>query len=68
MIFVPSGYAYPGLFDNSVVHGGSAWGPTTIAGSDGSRQPNEIELENVKATVSAGVDGRGVRSFVVDEG
>lgn len=65
MMFVPSGYTSPKLFDNSVVHGGSAWGAGTFAGGDGSRQPSELELEiceiqgkNFSATVAALVKGR----------
>ena len=34
-----------GLGDVTQVHGGSAWGAGTITGSDGSRQPSELELE-----------------------
>lgn len=26
------------------VHGGGPWGPGTLAGPDGSRQPSELEL------------------------
>ena len=44
MIYVPVGYTYPSLFDNSQVHGGGPWGAGTIAGGDGSRQPTELEL------------------------
>ena len=27
------------------IHGGGPWGAGTIAGSDGSRQPSQLELE-----------------------
>jgi len=65
IIFVPNGYPSPKLFDNSVVHGGSAWGAGTFAGGDGSRQPSELELEvseiqgkNFSSVVAALVKGR----------
>merc|ERR1711924_9839 len=48
MIFVPMGYMNPKMFDNSYVHGGSPWGPGTLAGADGSRQPSETEIELAK--------------------
>jgi NAD(P)H dehydrogenase (quinone) len=43
MVFVPAGYVDPAMFDLSEVHGGSPWGPGTLAGGDGSRQPSEAE-------------------------
>jgi NAD(P)H dehydrogenase (quinone) len=49
MIFVPLGYRCPLLFNMEEVHGGSAWGAGTLAGSDGSRQPSELELNVAKA-------------------
>ncbi|KAG0145565.1 hypothetical protein CROQUDRAFT_658491 [Cronartium quercuum f. sp. fusiforme G11] len=45
LIYVPIGYANPNLLDNSEVLGGSAWGATTLAGGDGSRQPHLKEIE-----------------------
>ncbi|KAG7918275.1 hypothetical protein KL925_001968 [Ogataea polymorpha] len=47
MIYVPLGYAkaYAELSNVDEVHGGSAWGAGTIAGSDGSRTPTELELK-----------------------
>lgn len=46
MIYVPAGYIHGKLqFDNSVVHGGSPYGPGTLANGDGSRMPSEGELE-----------------------
>lgn len=45
MIYVPLGFANPHLTDNSEIVGGSAWGASTIAGGDGSRQPSAKELE-----------------------
>ncbi|TIA93161.1 hypothetical protein E3P99_00245 [Wallemia hederae] len=44
MIYVPTGYIAPDLFKLDV-NGGSAWGASTIAGGDGSRQPSEQEHE-----------------------
>ena len=43
MIYVPFGYSSGLVSDNSEVLGGSPWGASTIAGSDGSRQPNDKE-------------------------
>jgi NAD(P)H dehydrogenase (quinone) len=45
MIYVPLGYAAggDGQFNMDEIHGGSAWGSSTLAGADGSRQPSEIE-------------------------
>lgn len=44
MIIVPLGYTTPELFDISNVSGGTPYGATTIAGGDGSRQPDDREL------------------------
>jgi len=44
MIIVPIGYSNPALFDISQVRGGSPYGAATIAGGDGSRQPDQSEL------------------------
>lgn len=44
MVIVPIGYATPELFDISQVSGGTPYGASTIAGADGSRQPDEREL------------------------
>jgi len=44
MIIVPIGYTTPLLFDVSQVGGGTPYGASTIAGGDGSRQPDEREL------------------------
>lgn len=44
MIIVPIGYATPELFDISQVGGGTPYGASTIAGGDGSRQPDDREL------------------------
>ncbi|CAF2074166.1 unnamed protein product, partial [Rotaria magnacalcarata] len=45
MLFVPIGYTSPLLGNINEVHGGSPYGAGTIAGSDGSRQPSELELK-----------------------
>lgn len=44
MILVPIGYATPELFDISQVSGGTPYGASTLAGGDGSRQPDTREL------------------------
>ena len=44
MVIVPIGYGTPELFDISKVSGGTPYGATTLAGGDGSRQPDEREL------------------------
>lgn len=44
MVIVPIGYATPELFDVSQVGGGTPYGASTIAGGDGSRQPDDREL------------------------
>eukprot|EP00299_Pterocystis_sp_00344_P005944 c17698_g1_i1.p1 GENE.c17698_g1_i1~~c17698_g1_i1.p1 ORF type:complete len:215 (+),score=49.85 c17698_g1_i1:44-646(+) len=45
LVFVPVGYSYgSSLFDVSTVRGGGPFGAGTIAGSDGSRQPSEVEI------------------------
>lgn len=44
MIIVPIGYITPELFDISQVGGGTPYGASTIAGGDGSRQPDAREL------------------------
>lgn len=44
MVIVPIGYGTPELFDISQVSGGTPYGATTLAGGDGSRQPDDREL------------------------
>lgn len=44
MIIVPLGYSTPELFDIAQVGGGTPYGATTLAGPDGSRQPDPREL------------------------
>ena len=45
MVLVPLGYTNPVQFDISKVSGGNPYGAATIAGADGSRQPDDRELE-----------------------
>ncbi|KAI0311176.1 1,4-benzoquinone reductase [Amylostereum chailletii] len=58
--FVPLGYAttFAQLSNLSEVHGGSAWGAGTLAGTDGSRQPSALELE------VATIQGKGFYTHV----
>jgi NAD(P)H dehydrogenase (quinone) len=44
MVVVGVPYSEPRLVDNSQVSGGTPYGASTIAGTDGSRQPSENEL------------------------
>lgn len=44
MVLVPTGYTTPELFDISQSAGGTPYGASTIAGGDGSRQPDQREL------------------------
>lgn len=46
LIFIPLGYknAFAELSNIEEVHGGSAWGAGTLAGSDGSRTASDLEL------------------------
>lgn len=44
MVIVPIGYTTPELLDISQVSAGSPYGAGTIAGGDGSRQPDDREL------------------------
>ncbi len=44
MVIVPLNYGASELMDLSAVKGGSPYGAATIAGADGSRQPNDTEL------------------------
>ncbi|KAH3674239.1 hypothetical protein WICMUC_003481 [Wickerhamomyces mucosus] len=47
IIYIPLGYknAFGQLTDLSEVHGGSPWGAGLLAGGDGSRLANELELK-----------------------
>ena len=45
MILVPIGYTNPALFDISQAGGGTPYGASTLAGVDGTRQPDDRELE-----------------------
>lgn len=44
LVIVPIGYGDPALFDISQAGGGTPYGASTIAGGDGSRQPDAREL------------------------
>ncbi|KAJ0413112.1 flavoprotein-like protein [Aspergillus carlsbadensis] len=46
-LYVPLGYknAFPLLANLEEIHGGSAWGAGTFAGTDGSRLPTALELQ-----------------------
>lgn len=44
MVIVGVPYSEPGLVNMNEITGGSPYGATTLAGSDGSRQPSENEL------------------------
>lgn len=48
LIIVPLSYAYQGQSGVDVPRGGSPYGMTTLADSDGSRQPSQQELEGAK--------------------
>ncbi len=48
MIIVPLSYAYQAQMGTDVVRGGSPYGMTTMADSDGSRQPSAQELEGAR--------------------
>ncbi|QNI02297.1 NAD(P)H:quinone oxidoreductase [Halomonas sp. SH5A2] len=45
MVIVPIGYGIEEQFDISKVSGGTPYGAATIAGGDGSRQPDDRELK-----------------------
>ena len=51
MLYVPLGYkeTMEDLRNVEDVNGGSAWGAATLANSDGSRQPSELELKVARA-------------------
>ncbi|CAI5736852.1 unnamed protein product [Hyaloperonospora brassicae] len=48
MTFVPLGYRSPLLFNMDEIHGGSPWGAGALAGSDGARQPSQLEHDVAK--------------------
>ena len=48
LVIVGMNYGYAGQMGVKEVHGGSPYGATTIADSDGSRQPSEVELEGAR--------------------
>ena len=45
MVIVPIGYTTPAMYDISQVGGGTPYGASTLAGGDGSRQPDDRELD-----------------------
>ncbi|RKO95221.1 flavo protein WrbA, partial [Caulochytrium protostelioides] len=45
MVFVPLGFGHPKMTNLSEVMGGSAWGASTIAAGDGSRQVSDVEKD-----------------------
>ncbi len=50
MVYVPAGYIFGKLqFDNSFVHGGSPYGPGTLAGPTGASVPHALEIEFAEA-------------------
>ncbi len=48
MTIVGLPYSFQAQMGLSEVHGGSPYGATTIAGGDGSRQPNAVELDGAR--------------------
>ena len=48
MVIVGMDYGYAGQMGVKEVHGGSPYGATTLADSDGSRQPSEPELDGAR--------------------
>ena len=48
MTIVGLDYGFQGLLGHDEVKGGTPYGPTTIAGGDGSRQPSEVELAGAR--------------------
>lgn len=48
MIFVPTGYHTPLMFQMDTIQGGSPYGAGTYANGDGSRMPSDNELERAK--------------------
>ena len=48
MVLVGLPYAYQGLMDTNEMSGCSPYGASTIAGADGSRTPNQVELNGAR--------------------
>ena len=48
MVIVGLPYSFGGQMGLTEIHGLSPYGATTIAGGDGSRQPNQIELDGAR--------------------
>ncbi|KIO26857.1 benzoquinone reductase [Tulasnella calospora MUT 4182] len=47
IVYVPVGYLDANMTQFNEIKGGSPWGSGTLAASDGSRQPSEMELNSV---------------------
>ncbi|MDX9740310.1 MAG: NAD(P)H:quinone oxidoreductase [Gammaproteobacteria bacterium] len=62
MILVPIGYTHPELADFTQTGGGTPYGASTIAGADGSRQPDRRELD-IARHQGAMVAGIAVRLY-----
>lgn len=60
IIYVPIGYTQAYLTDLETIHGGSAYGASTVAAADGSRQPQagELALAKYQGEVSSAPDFR----------
>jgi NAD(P)H dehydrogenase (quinone) len=60
MILVPIGYTHPELADFTQIGGGTPYGASTIAGGDGSRQPDrrELDIARHQGAVVAGIAAR----------
>jgi len=49
LIIVPMGYTHKNMTNMDEIHGGSAYGPGTYAGSDGKRSVSELEKQIARA-------------------
>ena len=63
MTIVGLDYGFAGQMNNDAIIGGSPYGASTVAGSDGSRSPHQIDLDGAKylgakvARIAAKLDG-----------
>ncbi len=48
LVFVGLPYAFAGQMDSTRIVGGSPYGASTIAGGDGSRRPDQIDLDGAR--------------------
>lgn len=48
MVYIPVGYTFPPQTNMEYLHGGTAYGASTFAAGDGSRQPIEEELAHAE--------------------